>query len=211
MNWEKYSLDDTVSKTTRTTVLWQAERGLMELSNDSFAVAIKLGDEKKGYVFHGHGKLLLDTIVETREGAVGKPIEKEIAQPFLMLGRMDENLSEASQEDFTKEGYADQQEFLTKARELFDRFFERRTHGHHCFDVDRGLIFAFPNEDDKFDLLVAKDSGIVYKAREMVFVSNGDKTVLKSPKEAVCVTDGKSVIVKGCCVHSSLMFRKDCP
>jgi hypothetical protein len=211
MNWENYRLEDTVSKTTETIVLWQAEKGLMEVSKDSLAVAIKLGDEKKGYVFHGNGKLLLDTIVETREGAVGKPVEREITQPFLMLGHVKEHLSAANQEDFVKMGYADQQEFLTKTRELFDRFFEGRVHSHHCFDVNHGLIFAFPNENGKFDLLVTKDSSIVYKSKDIVFVSNRNKTVLKNPKEAVCIANGKSVIVKGCCVFSPSLLGNECP
>jgi len=184
---------------------------LVEISKDSLAVAIKLGNEKKGHVFHGNGKLLLDTIVETREGAVGKPIEKEIAQPFLMLGQVEEHLSAASQEDFVKVGYANQQEFLTKTRVLFDGFFERRVHSHQCCNVNHGLIFAFPSEKDKFDLLVTKDSSIVYKSKETVFVSNSDRTVLKSPKEVVCVTNGKAVIVKGCCVSTQSLCRRECP
>jgi hypothetical protein len=109
-------------------------------------------------------------------------------------------------------GYADQQEVLIKARELFDRFSEgRRLRSHHYFDVDRGLVFAFPGENGKFDLLVTSDSSIVYKTKEMAFVSNGRKLVLRSPKETVCVADGKSIVVRGCCVLSPSMCGKDCP
>jgi len=211
MNWENYRLEDTVSKTTETIVLWQTEKGLVKISKDSLAVAIKLGDEKKGYIFHGNGKLLLDTIVETREGAVGKPVEKEITETFLVLGQVEVNLSATSQEDFGKMGYTDQQEALTKARGLFNRFFEgRKLHDPHCLN-DHGLIFAFPNENGKFDLLVTNDSSIVYKAKDIVFVSNGNKTVLKNAKEAVCVANGKSVILKGCCVISPSLCGKECP
>lgn len=212
MNWQNYHLEDTVLKTTETIVLWQAEKGLVEIGKDSLAIAVRLGDEKKGYVFHGQGKLLLDTIVETREGAVGRPIEKEITQPFLMLGHVKEHLSAPNQEDFEKMSYADQQEFLTKTRELLDRFFEnRRVHSHHYFDVNHGSIFAFPNKNSKFDLLVTKDSSIVYKSKDIVFVSNRNKTVLKSPKETICIADGKSVVVKGCCVFSQSLLGNECP
>ena len=212
MNWQNYHLEDTVSKTTEKAVLWQAEKGSVEISEGSLAIGIKLGDEKKGYVFHGNGRLLLDAIVETREGAIGKPVEKEITNPFLMLGSIVENLSPTNQEDFEKMGYADQQEALTKARDVFDRFFEGNRLRHlHRSGSYHGLIFAFPDENGEFDLLVANGSSIVYKAERMVFVSNGGKSILKSPKETVCVTDGKSVILKGCCIHSPSMCGKDCP
>jgi len=210
MNWRNYHLEDGVSKTTENVVLWKAEKGLVEIAKGSLAIGIKLGDENKGYVFHGDGRLLLDAIVETREGAVGSSVEKETAKPFLMLGRIEGNFSPANQEDFEKMGYSNQQEVLTKARDLLDRFLERnRLHCHHCSGMHHGLIFAFPGENGKFDLLVTNDSRIVYKSEGMVFVSDGRKSVLKSQKETVCVTEGKSVILNGCCVLSHSMCGKE--
>lgn len=199
MTWQNYQLDNTISKATEDIMLWQTEKGIIKISKNTLAIPIKLGDQRKGYIFHGYGKLLLDTIVETEEGAIGKPVEKEINEPFLMLGDTEEiqqHLSTASREDFTKMGYENPQEFVSNAEDLCNRFFRERVHSHQGFDEGHGLIFAFQNEAGKLDILVAKGSKLVYKAMSMVFVSNENNVVLKSPREVVCSNNGKSVIIK---------------
>lgn len=198
--WQNYQLGNTISKATEAMRLWQTEKGIIEISEDSLAIPIKLGDQDKGYIFHGHGKLLLDTIVETEEGAIGKPVEKELNKPFLMLGSIEEieqRFSAASEEDFAKMGYKNHQGFVESAEDLFDRFFKKGIRdSHHNFSQDYGFIFAFENKTNKLDILVAKGSKLVYTTKDVVFVSNKDKVVLKSPDEVVCSNDGKSVIIK---------------
>ncbi|MDH5449690.1 MAG: hypothetical protein OEX77_02150 [Candidatus Bathyarchaeota archaeon] len=199
MMWQNYQLGNTISKATEAITLWQTEKGAMEISRNTLAIPINLGDQRKGYIFHGDGKLLLDTIVETEEGAIGKPVEKKIDEPFLMLGGTEEtqpHLSTANREDFTKMGYENPQEFVAKAEDLCNRFFRGRVHSRQGFDEDHGLIFSFPNETGKLDMLVTKGSKMVYKAMNIVFVSNENKVVLKSPDEVVCAKNGKSVIIK---------------
>lgn len=200
MIWKNYQLDSTVSKTTEDITLWRTEKGILEISKDTLILSIKLNEQRKGYVFHGHGKLLLDTVVETEEGAIGRPVEKEINKAFMMLGETEEiqqRLITANKEDLTETGYESEQKFVAKAEELCDQFLgRRRVHSHRCFGEDHSFIFAFPNEADKLDTLVAKDSKLVFKAMNMVFVSNKNKVVLKSPSEVVCTTNGKSVIIR---------------
>jgi len=199
MIWGKYKIDNTVTRTAEDIRLWQTEKGIIEISRNTLAVSIRLDDKRKGYVFHGQGKLLIDAIVETEEGAVGKSVEKELIEPFLMLGdteRIQKHLAETSEDDFEKMGYKSQQGFVDKAEDLCDRFFRGRVHSHEDFDEPHGLIFAFQNETSKFDILVAGGSKLVYKATGLVFVSNENKVVLKSPGEVVVSDNGKSVIVK---------------
>jgi hypothetical protein len=199
MIWEKYKLDDTVSRATEDIRLWQAKKGIIEISRNTLAVPIMLDDEQKGYVFHGQGKLLIDAIAETKEGAVGKPVEKELIEPFLMLGDTEiirKRLAETREDNFEKMGYESQQEFIDKAEDLFDRFFGETVHSYEDFDENHGLIFAFQNGTSKFDILVADGSKLVYKTTGLVFVSNEDKIVLKSPSEVVVSDNGKSVIIK---------------
>ena len=199
MMWQNYQLGNTVSKTSEAMTLWKTEKGIIEIGKNSLAVPIELDDKERGYVFHGNGKLLLDTIVETEEGAIGKPVEKELNGLFLMLGDIEEiqkRFTEAGEEDFAKMGYENQHGFLAKAEDLFNRFFEKGMHGHRILNEDHGFIFAFQNETSKLDILVTKGSKLVYKAMGIVFVSNKNKVVLKSPSEVVCLSNGKSVIVK---------------
>ncbi len=200
MIWQNYQLGNTVSKTSEATTLWQTEKGIIEINKNTLAIPIKLRDKERGYVFHGNGKLLLDTIVETEEGAIGKPVEKELNDPFLMLGNVEEiqkHFTKAGEEDFAKMGYENQQGFVDRAEELFNQFFKKEgMHGHQTLSGDRGFIFAFQNQTSKLDILVAKGSKLVYKAMDIVFVSNENKVVLKSPSEVVCTSNGKSVIIK---------------
>ena len=200
MIWQNYQLDSTALKITETMTLWRTEKGSVEIGKNTLAIPIKLNDQRKGYIFHGHGKLLLDTIVETQEGAVGKPVESELNQSFLMLGDAEEiqqHLSTATKEDLTKMGYESEQEFIDKTEYLFDQFFGNRgMHNHQCCVKYDGVIFAFPNEAGKLDILIAKGSKLVYKAMNKVFVSNKNKVVLKTPEEVIVSNDQKSFFIK---------------
>lgn len=200
MMWQNYQLGSTVSKASEAVTLWQMEKGIVEISKNTLAVPIGLGDKERGYVFHGNGKFLLDSIVETEEGAIGQPVEKELSELFLMLGDTEEiqkHLTEASEEDLAKMAYQNQQEFADRAKDLCGQFFKKKgVHNHQCFDEHWGFIFAFQNQTSKLDILIAKGSKLVYKAMNIVFVSNENKVVLKSPSEVVCTSNGKSVIIK---------------
>jgi len=199
MIWAKYKLDNTVARASEEIRLWHTEKGLVEISKNTLAVSVRLNEKRKGYVFHGQGKLLIDAIVETQEGAIGKSIEKELIEPFLLLGdteRIQKDLVETSESDFEKMGYKSRQGFVDKAEDLCERFFRGRVHSHEDFDEPHGLIFAFQNENSKFDILVASSSKLVYKATDVVFVSNENKVVLKSPGEVVVSDNGKSVVVQ---------------
>ncbi len=215
MIWQNYKLGNTISKAPEPVTLWKTERCIIEISSDTLAVPIKLDDEEKGYMLHGHGKLLLDAIVETGEGAIGKSIEKELDEPFLMLGdtkEMQEHFTESSKEDIAAMSYENQQEFLDKAEDLCSRFFREREHNHQSFNGDHGFIFAFPNEAENLDILVAKNSKLVYKAEDIVFVSNKDKVVLKSQGEVICKNNGKSVVIQKdkSVILKKTLFSDDC-
>lgn len=177
----------------------QTEKGIVEIGKNTLAIPVIVHDQVKGYIFDGHGKLLLDAIVETKEGAVGKPVEKELHEPFVMLGNAEmtgRNLKPASSEDLAEAGYADRRALMAKAEELLDRFFKNgRIHSCRCSYGEEGLLFAFQNQAGNLDILLAKDTKIVYKAMDTIFISDKSRTVLKSC-EVVCVSSGKSVVVK---------------
>jgi len=204
MIWQHCQLDRTVLKSDERLTLLRTEKGVVEIGENTLAVPVKLDDQRKGFVFHGKGKLLLDAIVETEEGAIDKSVEEEISEPFLMLGgteEMQNRLTEANKEDLMKVGYENEQDLLTKAGDLCNRFFGRTgIHNHRCYDENDGFVFAFPNKSDKLDILVAKGSKLVYKSLGRVFVLNRNEAILKTPDEVAIVGNGKSfVIKKKCC------------
>jgi hypothetical protein len=208
MTRENYQLDNNALKTNETMTLWRTEKGTIEIDKNTLAIPIKLDDKLKGYVFHGHGKLLLDTIVETQEGAVGKPVENELNESFLMLGdteQIQQHFSTATEEDLKKIGYENEKGFRDKAEDLLDQFLGKRgMHSHQCCGNSHGTIFAFPNEVGKLDTLIANGSKLVYKARNQVFVSTDSNVVLKTPTKVIVSADaGKSLVIKKhlCCNH----------
>jgi hypothetical protein len=198
---QNYQLDNRILKATEVLKLLQSEKGIIEIDKDALVIPIKLDNQQEGYVFHGHGKLLLDTIVETKEGAIGESVEKEINEPFLMLGDtkdVEAHLSEADKENLAAMGYESEQAFMNKAKDLLDQFLnkERASNFHCCCGSTHGFIFAFPNEAGKFDILLARGSNLVYKAINKVFVSHKNKVVLKTPDETIISSERKSIVIK---------------
>jgi len=197
---QQYRLDNTILKTTEALKLLQSERAIIETDGNTIAVPIRLGEETKGYIFHGHGKLILDTIVETREGAMGKSVEKELSEPFLMLGEtkdIQQHLSAANKENLAAMGYGSEQEFIAKAEELLHKFSGKgKVWIHDCCCHTHGLIFAFSNGTGKLDILIVNGSKLVYKAKDRVFIANENKIVLKTPQETILSNDRKSLMIK---------------
>jgi hypothetical protein len=201
MIWHEYRLGNVVSKTTEPLTLWETAKGLVQIDRNTLTLPVMLGDRLRGYVFHGHGRLVLDMIIETEEGAVGRPVEERADHPFIMLGgteAVQSSLGLASQEDFSALGYVNQQEFAAKAEDLLRRLHGRSLGLCGCgfSDVGDGLVFAFQKETNRLDILLAKGEKIVYKTRGTVFASNGNKTFLEGSEGLVCISNGRSVIVK---------------
>lgn len=199
MIWKNYRLDCIVSKTREDITLWNTDKGVLEIDKDTLAIPILLDNQPRGYVFHGHGKLLLDTLVETEEGALGKTIEREFTKPFAMLGdaeKTQRHLTTVDKEDLTKMGYEESQGLIAAAEDLLHRLFRGKTCESRDYDGNHGFIFAFPNEKGELDILVTKGSKLVYKAADMVFVSDRDKVVLRNPDEVIVSHNGKSLIIK---------------
>ncbi len=199
MKWQDFQLDDTISKTKEALTLWQTERGSIEIGQDSLVYPIRLDDQQKGYVFHGHCKFLLDTIVETNEGAIGKSVEREVNTPFLMLGnteKIHQHLSIASEEDLAKMAYANKQEFVVKATNLLNRFFKKGGKSQCYSGKGHGLTFAFQDEDNGFELLLPSDGNVTYVTKSKIYILSGNRQLLMGSDEMVISKRGNLVIIK---------------
>jgi len=190
MTWHHYDLSNTVLRTNERLNLWKSDRGSVDIEKDTLAVAIMLNEKSEGYIFRGNGKMILDAIVETDQGAVGKPIEQQLTAPFLMVGNP-EIIEPRSFSAVTGE-----QDFLMKAQDLFNEFFRGEHFGSGCHHHHEGFVFAFKNDSGKLDLLIPHGSKIVYKANHLVFISDEDEAILKSPEHMVVSNHGRCIVLK---------------
>src|SRR5271157_2479673 len=192
MTWHHYELSNTVLKTNENLNLWKSDRGSVDIEKDTLAVAIMLNGKPEGYIFGGNGKMVLDAIVETDQGAVGKPIEQQLTDPFLMVGNPD------IIEPRSSSAATGDQDFLAKVQDLYNEFFRGGEHfgggcHHHSHE---GMFFAFKNDSGKLDLLIPHGSKIVYRAKHMVFISDDDEAILKSPEHMVVSNHGRCIVIK---------------
>lgn len=192
MIFDKVELGNRVQKLTQQETLWQGDKGTAKANQDTLLFPITQGSSQIGYLFQGDCTLILDAIVETRQGAVGKSIEKNLTEPFLMLAR-DLTLStiDAEEKDVIRIGYKDKQEFLNKMNDVANELLTGRQIGSHYHSPsNQSRVFMFTNNGHKTAILVATGSNIVYKTKGFVFVANDDRIVLKSP-EITTIATGK--------------------
>jgi len=196
---QQFRLDDAISRTTEDLTLWQSEKCKVKIGKDALAVAVKLDNQTKGYVVQGKGHMILDTIVETERGAIGKPTEKNLDKPFLMLTDTDiiqDKLARASAESLAEAGYTDSRDFIEKTERQFHKYLSRGRIGGCCWGHEQeGTVFAFVNEKDDMDFLVLKGSKIVYKSENMVFVSGSDNVGIKGPEHVILLKGDKSIVI----------------
>jgi hypothetical protein len=152
-----------------------------------------------GHLFFGKGQFTLDAIVETSRGAVGKPLIRDLTpkHPFLMLGETEnlkENLAPATNQDLASMGYKSTDEFLKTANEAFDQFALRK---HSHIDIESNAhIFAFANEHERWDFLIAKDDKLVYTSKHKVYVSeNNGESVSLGQGSILVAKKGKTVVI----------------
>lgn len=208
MTWLEFQLGTTVSKVTKKIALFKTDKGILEILENTLALPINVKGQLAGYVLCGEGRLLLDTIVETGEGAVGESVDRELNKSFLMLGTQEdlqENLSSANKEDLTKYGFNGQQEFKADAEDLLAQFsahtHRKKFHCNETFSKGSGFVFAFPNDEDDLDILITKGSKLIFETSDTVFVSNGGKVVLKGSQGVIVSNNGKSVVIRNRCLH----------
>jgi hypothetical protein len=186
-------------KLTKDATLLQNEKCIVTATAGTLTLPVIIDDAISGQFFVGKGQLTLDAIVETSRGAAGKPLIRDLSpdRPFLMLGEtnnLKENLTPATNQDVTSMGYKSLGEFLRTADEAFDQFAHRR---HSHIDIELNAhIFAFANENEKWDFLIAKDDKLVYTSEHKVFVSKkGGESVSLGQGSILVAKKGKTVII----------------
>jgi len=186
-------------KVMRDLVLFQNDRCVVRISEGTLTLSVLVDDTVQGWLFHGKGQLMLDTIVETPRGAVGKSLVEDLTLPFLMFGEatdLSQNSTAATVQDVARIGYNSLEEFLSKATEVLGRFTKR---GHGPVEFDEGsYIFAFTvgGDPSRWDMLISKGNRLVYKSKNRVYVSRGKAgNVSVHPREVLVARHGKTVVI----------------
>jgi len=197
MKYPNYKLSNEPLKIVEDATLLKNERCVVDALEGSLALPILIDEKVQGYVFHGTGKLVVDSIIETTKGAVGKPTVKDLKHPFMMLGGAEEikdNLGNADTSDLQNAGYERVDAFIEHAEELCGRLLKGK-HCHVDFNGEDSRLFAFLNEEGKLDILISKSNKLVYKSEKRVYISKGSKSVLQRPGEIIVSRKGKTVVI----------------
>jgi hypothetical protein len=199
MTLSHMQLGNQPQKLTKDATLLQNEKCIVKATAGTLTLPILVNNTVSGQLFIGKGQLTLDAIIETARGAIGKPLVKDLTpdQPFLMLSEtknLKENLAPATSQDLTSMGYESTGEFLKAANETFGQFANKRR-GHIDIKPD-AHIFAFANEHENWDFLIAKDDELVYTSKHKVYVSkdNGESVSLE-PGSILVARKGKTVVI----------------
>ncbi len=194
-----YRLGDKPLKLLRDTTLFKNERCIVKAFQGALALPIEFDEETLGFVFHGEGKLLIDAIVETGRGAVGESVERDLEEPFLMLGgakEISDGMGPVDASGLSDLGYEDAQAFVKRADEAYEHFFRRKMRLTHLdLDVEDVCLFVFMHEKKGYDTLISKRDKLVYASDGEAYVFEGDKSVLKRSGEVVVSKKGKTVCV----------------
>jgi len=190
-------LGNDVYKVTQETTLIRNSKCLVTVQEGTLAAPLYVRDKPAGYVFHGAGQFSLDAIIETRRGALGKPIAKELGDPFIMLARGDfsSSMSPATAEYLAKMGYENAEVFIERALKTCKGFLDHNRHVNLDFWSNNKKIFALP-QNDKFEILVSSDDSTTYVAKDGVYVFKGNEQVLTGSKEIVVAKHGRFVAIK---------------
>lgn len=182
MNWTSRLELGEIRRLNENVSLMKTDKALIEVNAGAILVSVGIDQVQRGYVLHGEGTLAVDVIVETADGAVGKPIQKILNEPFLALMStflVEERLTVPFDQDLKAFGYVNEEAFRTRADDLCRMFFGI-SDNHFSNRGDGGFVFVFPRKNGRPDLLVADHDRLVFKSREIVFISNGHKAILKS-------------------------------
>jgi hypothetical protein len=197
MLFRNVKLGDQPSKLTHDLTLLQKEKCIVKAFAGTLTLPILHDELVRGYVFAGNGQLTLDAIVETPRGAVGKPLIKDLNQPFIMIGKIgnfQESSALADAQDISKAGYASLEEFKAKISVIFNRFFG---HSHtHLDSEDNSCVFAFVSEQDKWDMLISKGNKLVYTSKDKVYISKDKiQNIVIGPEQVLVAGKGKTVVI----------------
>jgi hypothetical protein len=197
MHLRDMKLGNQPNKLTQDLTLFQNEKCIVKAFAGTLTLPILHDELTRGLVFAGRGQLTLDAIVETSRGAVGKPLIKDLNQPFIMIGKISnfqESLAPADAQDASKAGYASLEEFMAKTTVIFNRFFWHR-HTHLDFEEDSRL-FAFVGEHDKWDMLISKGNRLVFTSKDKVYISKDKvQNLVIGPEQVLVAGKGKTVVI----------------
>ncbi|RLE65461.1 MAG: hypothetical protein DRJ47_05070 [Thermoprotei archaeon] len=162
-----WKLDKEVYRLNENKVFLDHPKCRLTVGENSILAKVFFNDHHVGYVVQGYVEFFVDTILETSEGAVGKPVRKTGHQTFIYLSKQPPEMNLSPTGD---------KEFWAKAYSLCEKFFKQNEYRLH-----KGHIVAFP-VGDKFEILVLKNNKLVYISLSKIFVSKMDHGVLLENK-----------------------------
>ena len=210
MRPHNYELGNTPFKLVENLTLLKTDKCILTAFKDTLVLPLTLNEEALGFFMHGTGKLVIDTIIETSKGAVGKPIEKKLTEPFIMVGNVEEfknKMIEADLPGLGVFGYQNPGAFHRKAVETCDRILKEKV-DRRITNGERKRIFFLSSDEGHYDTLVSREGReLIYISGEKIYLFGDDKSVISRPNEVLLSKGGRRIII----AHNNVLIEKEEP
>ncbi len=180
----------------------RTEKALIQVDSGSLYFPIIRASVEVGGVFIGSGKVIVDAIVETKRGAIGKSQEliwsgslilfsmsvEWVPPSILPVSNKDLELHQLkSKDEATEQAQQIFERNLTEASSRFDDFFVLKRHGWCVIILDR--------EMGKIHILASKDR-IVMKHPNSSLIIKGNRMVRKDGHKKLIITGQRGHILR---------------
>lgn len=198
MRLRNYKLGSTPLKIIEDTTMLKTDKCVITAHKDMLALPLTFNEKIRGLFMCGKGRLVIDTIIETSKGAIGKPTEKELVKPFIMIGgtaEVEEKMSEADSSSLSVMGYESLEAFRRQAEEICERILDGKVNRTNI-NGTQTCMFFFLIDENSYDTLISKNARkLVYLSNGKVYVFGDDKSLMTGPNEILLSKRGKTVII----------------
>ncbi|MFX1362546.1 MAG: hypothetical protein ACFE7A_03750 [Promethearchaeota archaeon] len=196
-------LGDLTGKVSNDSKIAQSEKALVNVESGALYFPVLLDETIAGGIFLGSGHFIVDAIIETGAGAVGKSEEHKWDGNLLLLDQggmwSAPNTEPFKHTDLKIHNLESAEKARERAQKVLNRFsFEGRSWASDFFESKKeGWIVNIIDKENKESRLVAKRDRLVMTHEGIKLVIKGNKLVRKGNKKILVVGEEGNIVRVG--------------
>ncbi|MFX0096785.1 MAG: hypothetical protein ACFE7E_03410 [Candidatus Hodarchaeota archaeon] len=196
----KLLLGDLAGKVSKDSNIAQSEKALVNVKSGTLYFPVLQDRTVVGGVFLGSGHFIVDAIIETRQGAIGKSEDHNWDGNLLILDQggiwSAPGTEPFSDKDLNIHNLESAKEAKERAQQILDRLlFEGRSWSSDFLDSRKGgWTVNIIDKDNKETRLVAKRDKFVMTHEGTVLVIKGNKLVRTGHKKTIVVGEKGNIV-----------------